>query len=106
MERYRELIDIVNDHRRGKEVAIEGNIYEIARSPRNESIEDLRVVVEHLFRDEALSGQDTGKRTLKLRLRRMPEVIDIPPPEKSRPAIAYLTNGRKTENRMAKLLQN
>lgn len=81
-----------------------GNFYDSMRRAQVESTGDLIVMIEHLFRDTALARGDVGKRSLRLRLRRLPEMTGIGP-EINRPAIAYLSDWRKTENRMLRLMQ-
>jgi hypothetical protein len=104
-EMYRELIDIVNNRVPGKPAVLESNIYDSMRSAQFETTDELKTMIAHLFKDSDLARGDIGKKTLKLRLRRLPETPEMPNPEFRKPAVAYLKDWRVTENRMMKLLQ-
>ncbi len=105
-ELYKELIGLVDSRDRANRIPFEGNIYDSMRRAQAETTDQLRVMVDHLFSDSALSGGDIGKKTLKLRLNRLPETPTIPTMDVKRPALAYLKDWRSTENRMIKLLRS
>jgi len=101
-ELYRDLLNIIGESEKSG-IGYVGNVYDSMRRLKVESTSDLVVMIDHLFKDSALTRGDVGKRSLRLRLRRLPEAsasfLEI-----NRPAIAYLTDWRKTENRMIKIL--
>jgi len=105
-ELYKDLIDIVEIRERENRIPFEGNIYDSMRRAQAETTGQLRTMVDHLFQDATLSGGDIGKKTLKLRLNKLPETPSIPIWEINRPAIAFLRDWRNTENRMLKLLRS
>jgi len=104
-ELYRDIIDMVDNRSRGQEAPLEGNIYDSMRRAQGETTDQLRIMVDHLFQDDALARGDIGKKTLKVRLRRLPEAPDIPMWENKRHALSYLKDWRGTENRMVRMLK-
>ena len=101
-ELYRDLLNIIaRSDKTG--IGYVGNVYNSMRRAQVESTSELVVMINHLFKDTALTRGDAGKKSLRLRLRRLPE-MPASALEINRPALVYLTDWRQTENRMIKVL--
>jgi hypothetical protein len=82
-----------------------GHIYQSIKKARFKPDDEVAEIVKYLFNDEGDYAALENKRSLKLRLKRLPETA-VSEPDIKHPAYTYLDNWVQTENRMVRIIGN